>query len=226
LLNPSTAPVTARPIPNLAAMASRWPPIVALGSLFILAALLPERYGLLPPWVKFPMWVLLAVLLATSVLAGHGIRARRTERSVSLVLLTLMTGLMVAALVRLVYLVFRAGSEVRGIPLLSTAITLWLTNLVVFALWYWLIDRGGPDQRLAATSIDPDFLFPQASALPGRWTPGFFDYVFVAFNISVAFSPCDCAPISSRAKAFMMVQSGISLVNIVMVIARAVNIMD
>ena len=218
--------MTARSLPNPASVASRWPPIVALGSLFALAALLPERYGLLPPWVKFPMWALLAVLLGTTALAHDGLRARRFERSMSVIMLALMTGLMVVTLARLVYFVFQQGSELRGIPLLSTGITLWLTNLVVFALWYWLMDRGGPDRRFASTSIAPDLLFPQASALPGRWTPGFFDYVFVAFTTSVCFSPSDAAPISTRAKVFMMVQSSISLVTIVIVVARAVNLMD
>ena len=218
--------MTVRILPNLASVASRWPAMVTLGALFILAALLPERYGLLPPWVKFPMWALLAVFLGTSLLTRGGLRARRFERSMSMVMLTLMTGLMVVALVRLVYFVFRHGSEVQGIPLLSTGITLWLTNLVVFALWYWLFDRGGPDRRSAGSALDPDLLFPQASALPGRWTPGFFDYVFVAFSTSVAFSPSDAAPLSTRAKVFMMMQSSISLVTIVIVVARAVNLMD
>jgi uncharacterized membrane protein len=217
--------VTARPFPNLTTPAGRWPPIVALGSLFVVAALLPERYGLLPPWVKFPMWGLLAVLLGTAVFAASRQRRLRLERSLGAIMLTLMTGLLVVALVRLVYLVFREGARVRGIPLLSTGITLWFTNLVVFALWYWMVDRGGPDRR-ATGAVDPDLLFPQASINPHPWIPSFFDYLFVAFTVSVAFSPCDAAPISTRAKMFMMMQSGISLVTIVIVVARAVNLME
>jgi hypothetical protein len=206
-------------------MASRWPPIIALGSLFVAAAALPERYGLLPPWVKFPMWALLALLLGTTLVKREGERTRAVERSMTTVMLTVMTGLLIAAMVRLVYLVFREGTRVRGIPLLSTGITLWLTNMVVFTLWFWLVDRGGPDRRARGDELAPELLFPQAAAIPG-WRPGFFDYVFVAFNTSVVFGPADSPPISSRAKAFMMVQAGISLVTIVIVVARAVNLME
>jgi hypothetical protein len=218
--------MTARPISQLALSAAKWPPAAALVALLAFGAVLPERYGLLPDWAKGPMWLLVCVLIVLSTFAHASPLLRRLEGPITFSLLVLVTGLVVFNIAYLVELVVTADSMVRGVPLLSTAAALWLSNLVIFSLWYWLLDRGGPDRRLRGISVPSDLQFPLATD-PSRqdWTPEFLDYVFVAFNTSMAFSPTDTTPVSGRGKVLMMMQALLSLVTLVIVAARAVNIL-
>jgi len=114
------------------------------------------------------------------------------------------------------------------VPLLATGANIWITNVIIFALWYWELDRGGPAARSAGIDPHPDFLFPQmadTSGAFGDWEPQFTDYGYVAFTNAAAFSPTDTMPLSRWAKLAMMLQSAISLVTAALVIARAVNIL-
>jgi hypothetical protein len=219
--------MTARPLSQLAVSAARWPPAAALVSLLAFGAVFPEKYGLLPAWASVPMWSLVGCLVVLSTFAHTSPALRRMEGSVTRGLLALVTALLIFGIVRLVVLVLAEGSQVRGLPLLSTGATLWLSNMVVFALWYWLVDRGGPERRLSGTHAPPDLQFPRPSdSLAPGGTPQFFDYVFVAFNTSIAFSPTDTSPVTIRAKVLMMTQALLSLVTLVIVVARAVSILD
>jgi hypothetical protein len=114
--------------------------------------------------------------------------------------------------------------------LLITGADIWLTNVVVFALWYWEFDRGGPVAR--ALNIGrkyPDFQFPQMVSppemVPPDWEPAFLDYLYLAFTNASAFSPTDVMPLSRWAKVAMTVQSLISIVTVALVVSRAVNIL-
>ena len=119
------------------------------------------------------------------------------------------------------------GAPVRGIPLLVTGATLWVWNVTIFALWYWLLDRGGPEQRLRGVPARADFQFQRPSdAPPAGVALHFVDYVFLAFNTSIAFSPTDAPPMTTRAKLLMMTQALLSLVTLVVVVARAVNLLE
>lgn len=118
--------------------------------------------------------------------------------------------------------------------LLRSAAMLWVCNILVFACWYWRLDAGGPHQRaLRRSHTDGAFLFPQMALDPDlrqemgedQWSPGFVDYLFLAFNTSTAFSPTDVPVLSRWAKALMMIQSFISLSTIALLAARAVNIL-
>jgi hypothetical protein len=118
--------------------------------------------------------------------------------------------------------------------LLEAAAALWLSNVLVFASWYWRLDGGGPNERdKRGAHTDGAFLFPQMQVDPDvrremgddRWSPGFIDYLFLAFNTSTAFSPTDVPVLSRWAKAMMMVQSLIALATIALLAARAVNIL-
>jgi hypothetical protein len=139
---------------------------------------------------------------------------------------------MIASLVLLIS-ALPAHKEAPAELMLSAA-SLWFTNIIVFALWYWRLDAGGPHGRDSRFGHpDGAFLFPQMTMAPvskkkaGQhgWSPNFFDYLFLAFNTSTAFSPTD-APILARwAKLLMMVQSVISLMVIALLAARAVNIL-
>ena len=105
---------------------------------------------------------------------------------------------------------------------------MWSMNVLVFALWFWELDSGGPHARCRAEEVKPDFLFPQQAtpeiAEPG-WRPNFIDYLYVSFTNATAFSPTDTMPLSRWAKVLMLVESAASLVLAVMVAARAINIL-
>ena len=113
--------------------------------------------------------------------------------------------------------------------MLLDALNIWFTNIVVFALWFWNLDHGGPAMRGLDTERAADFLFPQMIA--GRaegaeqWTPGFIDYFYVSFTNATAFSPTDAMPLSARSKLLMMVEAGASLLTVGLVAARAVTVL-
>jgi uncharacterized membrane protein len=105
---------------------------------------------------------------------------------------------------------------------------IWLTNVLIFSLWYWQIDRGGPGRRAAAHDGPPDFLFPQMNddrIQPPGWRPAFIDYLYTSLTNAIAFSPTDTMPLTAIVKSLMGLQSIVSLITIGLVVARAVNIL-
>jgi len=184
---------------------------------------LPEPLSVGPSWLLLAVIVLLMIPITISARRGdHGV-----TRILTFVGNTIVTLAMIAALVRLL----------EGIPehleapraLLRSAIALWLTNIVISALWYWKLDAGGPLRRELPNGMARSaFLFPQMTSKPGgdpSWVPNFVDYLFLAFNTSTAFSPTDTAVLSRWAKMGTMLQSLISLTIIALLAARAVNIL-
>ena len=106
---------------------------------------------------------------------------------------------------------------------------IWLTNFLIFALWYWELDRGGPGKRAAGHDQAPDFLFPQMSddrIEPLNWRPQFIDYLYVSLTNATAFSPTDTMPLTPMAKSVMGIQSLVSLVTLGLIVARAVNVLS
>lgn len=175
-----------------------------------------------------PNWLLLAVegvLLAPGVVARVVLRRPvpyRIVRALALVLLAVVTVALIGSLALLVanlHALSRAGS------LLRSALLLWGTNVLVFALSYWEIDGGGPHRRHRRGYPAVDFLFPQQTRPDApKWAPGFIDYVFLAFCFATALSPADTAPLTQRAKLLMMGEAVISLLILVLLVARSVNI--
>ena len=110
-----------------------------------------------------------------------------------------------------------------GFKFLRTAALLWLFNILVFALWYWDTDGGGPRKRHEANHKATDLMFPQ-QANGASWAPDFFDYIFVAFTAATAFSPTDTAPLTRLAKTLMMIEGVISLLIVAILISRVANI--
>ena len=111
--------------------------------------------------------------------------------------------------------------------LLSSSVVIWVTNVLTFSLLYWQIDRGGPYARASNLSIKPDWVFPQPATpedLPPDWRPLFLDYLYLGYNTATAFSPTDALPLTHRAKMLMMIESTIALLTMVIVLARAINI--
>lgn len=218
-----------------------WYPAAAVVATLVLWQLLPKRFTLGDASIVIPILevALLAPLIVTRASDAH--RGRPVTRWLSLSLIALIN---VANLVSLVQLIdalvnhapptnslHHAAAHVvviTGNTLLLSAADIWLTNVIVFGLWYWELDRGGPFVRRTVHHRQPDFLFPQMATpycAPGDWAPDFVDYLYVAFTNGTAFSPTDTMPLTNWAKLLMMVQSFASLVTVALVAARAVNIL-
>jgi hypothetical protein len=123
----------------------------------------------------------------------------------------------------------RDTAKLTAPELIVTGGAIWLTNVIVFGLWYWEFDRGGPVARVHATHLYPDFQFVQMVSpemAPPEWEPAFGDYLYLSFTNAAAFSPTDVMPLSRWAKMAMLLQSVISIVTVALVIARAVNILQ
>ena len=178
-------------------------------------------------------WVLagLAVLLLIGVFVTKSARFERRTRVLRFVSLALIAVLSFANAIfgaRLVADLVQGEGIREPSELLLTGAAIWFTNVIVFGLWYWEFDRGGPLERAAGTSPFPDFLFPQMTSpdlAPTDWEPGFVDYLYVSFTNATAFSPTDTMPMTRWTKLTMLVQSAISVVTVALVIARAVNIL-
>lgn len=200
----------------------RWPVLLALLAVCGLYLALPERLTLGPNWLLLiPVGVLLLPTIATHHL-GHA----KLNRRFSLALSTLITAALAWSMGALIW--HLPDHRQTASELLRSAGALWVSNILVFAAWYWKCDAGGPharDQRSRHT--DGAFLFPQMNlqreGVP--WKPGFVDYLFLAFNTSTAFSPTDVAPLTRWAKLLMMSQSMLSLGAIVILAGRAVNML-
>ncbi|HET7384919.1 MAG TPA: hypothetical protein VFJ59_20350 [Pseudolabrys sp.] len=155
-------------------------------------------------------------------------RDRLRVRRLAIFLTAVVTLMNFGTLARLIEAIL-AGHAGSGQTLLLDALNIWATNVIIFALWFWALDRGGP-----AGAFGPkrgkDFLFTQQqTGEPARfpnWSPGFIDYLFLAFTNATAFSPADTFPLTVRAKLLMMAESGISLVTIALVASRAVGILN
>jgi hypothetical protein len=153
-------------------------------------------------------------------------RHRRAIRALALALTAIVSLMNLGALVELVRALL-AGKSSSGPTLLLDALNIWVTNVVAFALWFWGVDRGGPSVRSFKATDHADFLFPQMTLETGKgFSPGFIDYLFVAFTNATAFSPTDTLPLSPRAKLLMMAEALISLLTVALVAARAVNILS
>ena len=206
----------------------RWPALLALLAVAGLRLALP-RYLLIGP-----DWLLLAVVSALIVPTVTS--RQRGYHRLNQVLGYLLTSIVTADMVWSLCLLLAALPSRKETPraLLVSAGALWITNILVFALWYWRLDAGGPRAReLRGVHTAGAFLFPQLTVSPAvrqglgqqAWSPGFIDYLFLAFNTSTAFSPTDSPVLSSWAKALMMLQALISFATVALLAARAVNIL-
>jgi uncharacterized membrane protein len=198
----------------------RWPAILAMIAVVGLRFTRPPALRVGPDWVLAP--VVATLLLLASVLHKKG--KNRANQILGYILLATVTADMAASLSLLITRLPAHRETPR--ELLTAAIGIWGSNVLVFASWYWRLDGGGPNARERRKSHDSGaFLFPQMQMRDQNWKPGFVDYLFVAFNTSTAFSPTDVPVLSHWAKAMMMTQSSISLGTVIILAARAVNIL-
>jgi hypothetical protein len=208
----------------------RWPAIIAVLAVGGLYMALPNELIAGPRWL-FPSVVL--ALLIPSIVSHHTGRHRLNTIFGFTVDVVLTAGLIISVILLVRALPTMKDSQ-HSQQLLRSAAALWITNILVFALWYWRLDAGGPNQRDArAGHCDGDFLFPQMTmteqalreAGQEDWSPNFVDYLFLAFNTSTAFSPTDAPVLARWAKVLMMLQSLLSLLIIALLAARAVNML-
>jgi hypothetical protein len=207
---------------------ARWQVAVAVAIAVALQFPLPGRLVLL-----HPVWLLPALegLLLLALIMANPRRINRESRVLRMLGLTLAGLLSLANAGSVARLVIGLVNGTQGNtpgPLLVTGAMIWLTNVIVFGLWYWEFDRGGPVARAHGTKLYPDFMFPQMTSpdlAPSDWEPMFGDYLYVSFTNATAFSPTDVMPLSRWAKAAMAVQAGISVITVALVVARAVNIL-
>ena len=204
----------------------RWP--VALVVLLVISMqyLLPQKLSLS---LQTPICFFEAVLLFAVVVVNP---KRISEHIVSarvlgVLLIATMSLSNTASAIKLIDAIIAKGvTDARS--LLLSGGSIWLTNVVVFGLWYWELDRGGPGKRAQAIHPFPDFMFPQMSDplyAPHTWHPNFFDYLYTSFTNASAFSPTDVMPLTRWAKMLMLIQSMTALLMVGLVIARAVNIL-
>ncbi len=205
----------------------RLPVAAAVAVAIALQLVLPGRL------VIRPVWLLPALegLLMLGLIAANPKRMNRTS--------TTLRGASVA-LIALISLAnaWSSGALIKGIVsgtsgdnaslLLARGASVYLTNIIVFALWYWEWDRGGPVARARGLRPYPDFLFPQMTQTgiaPSDWRPNFIDYLYVSFTNASAFSPTDTMPLTRWAKMLMLLQASVALLTVAFILARAVNIL-
>jgi hypothetical protein len=209
----------------------RWPALLAILAAMALYVTLPAKlyYG--------PIWLLPAVegALFVALLTARRVEEEGYEwqRGLAICLIAAMTAANIGSLFLLIHALIGSdvfqGHKINARELIFWSGQIWLTNVIVFGLWYWELDRGGPVARCLPHHRAPDFLFPQMAnpdAAPRGWAPSFLDYLYTSFTNASAFSPTDTMPLSKWAKVLFMLQASASILTVVLVAARAVNILQ
>jgi uncharacterized membrane protein len=208
----------------------RWPATLSVIAAIALQLLLSNRYNRPLPHYLLP--ALEGALLIGLAIANPVRIERRTElvQLASVALVLLITAANAISAVLLIHAIIKEPAATsQPLPLLTAGASIWATNVIAFALWYWEFDSGGPVRRAEGAAEHPDFMFPQMTEpqlAPHDWKPRFADYLYLSFTNATAFSPTDVMPLARWAKLTMLVQSAVSLAMGALVIARAVNILN
>lgn len=206
----------------------RWPALLAILATGGSSAILSDRLTVGPSWL---LLAFLGILVVPAIIS----RLRGNHRLNHLILLAVCLLVTLSEVVSIALLLGSLPDKtISAAGLLRDAAILWGSNIVIFSLWYWQVDGGGPYARSHESCQDyrqqAELLFPPLTLGEQRpkfqeWRPGFVDYLFVAFNTSTAFSPTDTPVLSARLKVLSMVQAIISLVTLAALAARAINIL-
>jgi uncharacterized membrane protein len=221
----------ARPRPHLLVTLDRlspyWGPQLVVLVAILLDLVLPKELTIVPSWL--PPAVEGVLLIGLAGVSPHpSVRHHPRRRQVALGLIALVSAVNIFSLVELCKHLIEGG-HTQGKILIASGAVLWLTNVLLFGIWYWELDRGGPADREAHVQCMPDFMFPQMTDdrwAPPDWKPGLVDYLYVSFTNATAFSPTDTMPLTPRAKWLMSAQSLTALITVGLVVARAVNILN
>jgi uncharacterized membrane protein len=190
----------------------------------VLQLALNDKLTVGPKYIIAGFECLLLILLAVVVPRKHTVIIH-LRRSLATLLIALVSIANISSLVLVVYNLF-STHQVSGKELIVSGLAIYLTNIIIFGLWYWELDTTG-NQGQSSSAKPTDFLFPQMGT-PTRfegWRPTFFDYLYISLTNASAFSPTDTMPLTHRAKMLMSLQSTTSLITIALVAARAVNIL-
>lgn len=206
---------------------SFWPVQVTVLVAIGLQIALSKRLTVGPTWLVPALEgvLFIGLSLATPRQLEHEHTARRRT---AIALTAFVSAANIYSLVALTHALLENKVPSNGHELIVSGMLIWLTNFLIFALWYWELDRGGPGRRAAGHDGPADFLFPQMTddhIEPRNWRPQFFDYLYVSLTNAAAFSPTDTMPLTLKAKGIMGVQSIVSLVTIGLIVSRAVNIL-
>ena len=209
----------------------RWPVALAMIAAAALPFALPRSLSIFPQWIV----ALVAGVLIAGAIAAHVLRQPRMNQFFGYAVLIVLTIALLYSLITLIVALPRHAEVAKR--LLESAAVLWVTNVIVFAAWYWRLDAGGPNARDGrAAHVRGAFLFPQMAIIaPGTdgksiaemeaWRPQFVDYLALSFYTCTAFSPTDVPVLSRWAKLMMMVQAVMSFTTVALLAARAVNIL-
>jgi len=210
---------------------SRIPVTIAITVAIALQFFLHHRVANQPRWI-LPALALLLLIGIVAANPGRIDHQSRAIRAATLLLIAVMSAANIASGARLIIDLIRGQGIHDAGELLLAGGAIWATNVIVFGLWYWMFDRGGPVARLLMPETYPDFLFPQMTLgddekrlVRPEWKPEFVDYLYLSFTNATAFSPTDVMPMSRWAKLAMMLQSAVALLLAILVIARAVNVL-
>ncbi len=200
---------------------ARWPATLAVLLIGTIFFFISSKYTVGPSWVVLAVTAALLIPLWATRRRGMHHWTRAIALALNGVLTLAVASSAILLLVRL------STGETQSLALLRDASLIWGVNIVVFALWYWNLDAGGPAKRHPGKHASSDFAFPQQQQdddgeVEG-WSPGFTDYLFLAFNTSTVFSPTDTLVLARRMKVLMMLQSAISLLIVAVLAARAIN---
>jgi uncharacterized membrane protein len=203
-----------------------WHAQVVVAAAILLDLSLPQKLTLGPSWLLPGVE---GVLLIGLMIATPNPRVRHSphRRQFAIALISIVSAVNAWSLALLCHYLIHGGDQ-NGRRLILSGVVLWVTNVLLFGLWYWELDRGGPVERMSTPERYPDFMFPQLSdpkLAPPNWMPKLVDYLYVSFTNATAFSPTDTMPLTANAKVLMGGQSIIALVTIGLVVARAVNIL-
>lgn len=204
-----------------------WAPQLVVAAAIALDLALPDKLTIGPFWL---LPAVEATLLFGLVGASPHPRMRHSplRRRIALGLIGLVSAVNVWSLIELAYYLLQGG-QAAGRTLIFSGVALWVTNVLLFGLWYWELDRGGPLARKLRGDAQPDFLFVQMTdevrRLMPDWMPGLIDYLYLSLTNSTAFSPTDTMPLTATAKMLMGGQAIVSMLILVLVVARAVNIL-
>jgi hypothetical protein len=211
-----------------------WEPLVVVALAIVIDILLPDKLSPLHPIWLLPVLegALLIGLVASSMSSPHPrVHHSMLRRRVAIGLTALVSAVNLISLGLLVHFLLQPvhHSPIDGHALILAGSALWITNVLLFGLWYWELDRGGPVARRLLEERPADFLFPQMSEpkwAPEGWNPKLVDYLYVSLTNATAFSPTDTMPLTAMAKWLMSAQAVASLVTVGLVVARAVNILS
>ncbi len=216
----------------------RWHASIGILIALALYVTLPQKVTIGPFWL-FPLLVL-GLLIPLSLASPYRRNETDVQRAASVALIAVVNLFNIFSVALLVVQLIHPSPHHHvqsGRDLLLAGIQIWATNILVFGLWYWELDSGGPEARAnardASKFVNPDFQFPQmmggaqapAMCVQSGWKPLFADYVFLAFNTATALSPADTMPLTRLAKMLMMTESAISFATIAVIISRSINIL-